>query len=153
MASIVALNELLTPPGAPVTTGGGHQRAEQRAGQAQVAANVTAKGASATATEYSTGQIVLWSSLAAIIAAVLFLGVTAGITRHVGYMKEHPWKFVVELLFVTCVCPMPIFFAAWLRGTSLLRALVDYAFLAAKFAGIWILFELSGANELIFLRT
>ncbi len=126
-------------------------------GQAQAQAPVldafVVNTSTPSAVQYQEGVIVLWASLFVLIAAVMFLLVMGLIRRHTRYMRTHPWRFTAEVLIVSVVCSLPILLAAWLRDSPLTTALAHTAILALKFGVLWVLCELTGANEIVFPHT
>lgn len=114
---------------------------------------VGAPGPVASESDNRIPTFVLYAGLGAIGLTALLLLVLSLFERHTAYIRAHPWRFLIELLSMSVICSLPIFIAAFLRGSPQSRAFRDFYILAIKFGLLWILFELTGTNELVFART
>lgn len=82
--------------------------------------------------------------------ATMFLLTMALLVRYVDYMRARPWRFIKELLVISVVTSMPIFYVAYKRRSSYKRATRDFLVLTLTGAALWVLFELAGVNSTIF---
>ncbi len=98
------------------------------------------------------GKLILIVSLITIILGAVFMAVMACLVRYTAYMILHPYLFAFEVLLVSLVTAIPIFWIAHTRHAYQRRTLYDAAFLGFKFAILWVLFELSGTNATIFTK-
>lgn len=85
-----------------------------------------------------------------IVIVGVYLAIMSGIVRYYDYIKENPVIFGIELLLFSLGIAIPYIIIFRMRGGNMRRLWIDVPLLVVKFIVAWVLFELSGINNMLF---
>ena len=85
-----------------------------------------------------------------VVGAGVYLAIMSGVVRYYDNIKVHPWRFALELILLCLGIAVPYIVIFKLRGGRMTRLWIDVPLLLIKFVAGWILFELSGVNNVVF---
>lgn len=132
---------------APSSTNGGTHAQAKAKGQAQtLAVGVPPLDPRQSRLARQAGIV----AVGLLVCAGLYFGVMAGVVRYVDNIRDHPWRFVLELVLISVGVVVPYVIVYLMRGGRVKRLPLDVVLLTVKFAAGWLLFEISGVNHSIF---
>jgi hypothetical protein len=103
--------------------------------------------------DYQFAYLFLSIAILAVIVIGFILLVPLAIIRHkIDYIKSHPFMFALETLLVGVLPTLPFLFFIYSRGYSFDSISHAMYVLAAKFAALHVLFEISGFYDYCFSK-
>ena len=85
-----------------------------------------------------------------LVVVGLGLFVLSCINRHTDYITRNPLAFTSELILLGVFGAAPLFYVAWVRGSSYKKVGISYVLLFLKIVIFWVMLELAGVNNIYF---
>jgi hypothetical protein len=92
-----------------------------------------------------------YSLFAYLLVSIVVLVVASVIVKDTRFIREHPWKFTMETLFMSVIATFPFMYLIWSRSGHFRRFdVVEYLILILKFGGLHVLLQTSGFYSVLF---